>query len=339
MRIWFNHWFSTAYHLIRMMREGTPEAVFVGSNENVRAIYRQACDEWYAEPALEENAYVEFCLQFCREHAIDIFVPRRGLTVLAANRSRFAAQGVRLLAGDKAELMAVLDDKWKTYEFFQEYFPRLIPPAVPVHCVAEGKAAYAKLREDFARVIYKLTVDEGAQSFRVIDEQLEQGRNALFNRPGSKITPAAAEHILSQYDFSVPLLFMPYLDGPEISADCLATAQGNIVIPRYKNHGRFSEIIFDAEIMAICERIMKVMGLSVPMNIQLRMHKGKPYLLEINPRMSGGLQLSCCASGINLPSLALRQLLGDEPAWRYPDFHRRMAAHIETPICLDEGER
>ena len=56
MRIWFNHWFSTAYHLIRMMREGTPEAVFVGSNENVRAIYRQACDEWYAEPALEENA-------------------------------------------------------------------------------------------------------------------------------------------------------------------------------------------------------------------------------------------------------------------------------------------
>ena len=86
--------------------------------------------------------------------------------------------------------------------------------------------------------------------------------------------------------------------------------------------------------MAICERIMKVMGLSVPMNIQLRMHKGKPYLLEINPRMSGGLQLSCKATGINLPDIAVHQLLGIPRPWAWPDLTAQKVAHIETPIRL-----
>ena len=41
------------------------------------------------------------------------------------------------------------------------------------------------------------------------------------------------------------------------------------------------------------------------------MRKGKLYLLEINSRMSGGLQLSCKATGINIPSIAINQLLGN----------------------------
>ena len=50
--------------------------------------------------------------------------------------------------------------------------------------------------------------------------------------------------------------------------------------------------------------------------------------------MSGGLQLSCLATGINLPAIALQQLLGKEMPWNYPDRKEQRVAHIETPICL-----
>ena len=70
MRVWFNHWFSTAYHLIRLMREGFGSPItVVGSGSSGRAVYRQACDEWYPEEDLPGEAYVAFCLDFCRESA------------------------------------------------------------------------------------------------------------------------------------------------------------------------------------------------------------------------------------------------------------------------------
>jgi biotin carboxylase len=44
-------------------------------------------------------------------------------------------------------------------------------------------------------------------------------------------------------------------------------------------------------------------------NIQFRDSAGKAYLLEINPRMSGGLYCSCL-SGVAFPYWAVRLALG-----------------------------
>lgn len=52
--------------------------------------------------------------------------------------------------------------------------------------------------------------------------------------------------------------------------------------------------------------------------------------------MSGGLQLSCKATNINLPSVAMRNLLNKEVSWGYPkDFIPQKVAHIENPSVID----
>ena len=33
-RIWLNHWFSTAYNIINLLRENNPDFWIIGSNEN-----------------------------------------------------------------------------------------------------------------------------------------------------------------------------------------------------------------------------------------------------------------------------------------------------------------
>ncbi len=337
MKIWFNHWFSTAYHLINLIKSENPEKfIFVGSNKNDYAIYKQTCDEWQIEPAdISENDYVEYCLNFCKQHEINIFVPRRNLTAIATEISKFENIGVKVLTGNNPELMQILDDKVKTYEYISKIgLGEIVPNFEIVNSVENFERAYKNLKTADNRICYKLVKDEGAVTFRVIDDSLENA-SGLYKTPNTKVTFDAAVKILSQYNFKIPLLEMIYLSGQEISVDCLKTAQGNIIIPRYKNNVRYSEIRFDSEIMELAEKILSNLNFSVPINIQFKMHNNKPYLLEINPRMSGGLQLSCLGSKINIPDLAINQILGINKIWKYPEYHSCKVANIETPICLE----
>lgn len=336
MRLWFNHWFSTAYHLINMIKDGDPgKFCVVGSSINQNAVYKRACDEWYYEPdGMSAKDYIAFCITFCMEHSIDVFVPRRFLVDVVKNADQFENIGVKLLADTCITTIEMLDNKISTYDFFRRIYPECIPEVFVARSIDEFIEAYEVLKGRASRVCYKLVVDEGARSFRVIDDRIEHP-SALLEKPGAKITWAAAQRVLHQYDFANPMLLMPYLSGVEISADCLATPTGKLIIPRYKTNKRYSEVKFKPGVIDMCARIMDTLELKMPMNIQFRMNEGKLYLLEINPRMSGGLQLSCEATGINMPSIAINQMLGIEKEWSYPSITSQRVAHIETPICLD----
>lgn len=335
MRVWFNHWFSTSYHLINMMKEKEPDRFyFIGTSTNPFAIYKQACDEFYTERHdVSDEEYLQFCLDFCREHKIDVFVPRHNLVSVISNSERFREIGVKLFAESDAEVVRALDDKFKTYDLLKEFLPERIPEIVITRSITSFKEAVEELSEKYPRICYKLSVDEGARSFRVIDDRIE-GISNLYNKPGNKITMNAALKVLENYDFKVPMMVMPFLDDVEISVDCLKSASGNIVLPRYKTNKRYSEVIFDKEIMEECGFIMDRLNLQMPANIQYKKSGGKLFILEINTRMSGGLQLSCKASGINVPMIALYKLLGESIDWSYPEGDSIKVAHIETPICL-----
>lgn len=337
MNIWFNHWFSTAYHLIRLMRAAGDDLRFFGTGTNPRAIYREAVDVWEDEPEFaDDGEYVAWALAFCRTHAVSVFVPRRRLAAIVEARDAFEAMGVQLFAPEDAALVRALDDKGATYELLRAWgLGALVPPYRMAHTIAEFRAAVDALSGDGGRVCYKLAVDEGATTFRVIDDTLAAA-GALYRMPGAKATRAAAEAILGAYDFAVPVLVMPYLEGPEISVDALMTERGDILLPRYKG-GRYSTLHWDAEVVTLSKELLHHLAMRVPANLQFRMHKGKPYLLEINPRMAGGLQLSCAASGVNVPAVALAQLLGRGLPWQLPQETDVTVANIETPIVLGEG--
>ena len=46
-RIWLNHWFSTAYNIIRLIRDSDPGYTIIGTNENEESPIKAVCDEWY----------------------------------------------------------------------------------------------------------------------------------------------------------------------------------------------------------------------------------------------------------------------------------------------------
>ena len=60
-----------------MLKQDNPNFYIIGTNEHPRSVLSTVCDEWYVEPVLKGNDYVEFCLSFCKEHQISVFMPRR----------------------------------------------------------------------------------------------------------------------------------------------------------------------------------------------------------------------------------------------------------------------
>ena len=117
MKIWWNHWFSTAYHLINLMKNDNADITIIGTNSNPDCVYKMVCDEFYKEPSFKStDEYLKYCLSFCQEHSVDVFVPRHNLTQIIKHKSEFEEIGTKLLANTDYESVIITDDKIKTYQ-------------------------------------------------------------------------------------------------------------------------------------------------------------------------------------------------------------------------------
>ena len=105
---------------------------------------------------------------------------------------------------------------------------------------------------------------------------------------------------------------MEYLEGFEYSIDCLGL-NGELfaAIPRKKIDSRVRALQDFPKFVELARKTEEKYKLPYIFNIQIKYSQGIPKLLEINPRMSGGLDASCL-SGINFPYLAVKLLLGEK---------------------------
>lgn len=332
IRVWFNHWFSTSYRLIELMKENQGEKIWViGTNKQSNSVIRNVCDEWYGEPVTDGEAYVEDCVRFCQEHKIDVFVPRRKMLDISKNMDRFREIGVRVMAEDYSRLELVAD-KARAYDLLRGQGNLMIPPYRTVRTAEEFERAYLELRAMYGQVCVKFVLDEGGMSFRKISDQ-ENPRQMLKMYAGNSVLFTKYRQWLEAVEPFDPLMVMPYLPGKEISVDCLNTSLGLIAVPRYKGGARHEEILYDDNILSMAACIMEKTGLEYPCNIQFKLKEDKPCLLEINTRMSGGLQMSCLATGINIPNIALNKLLGKEIPWSF-EKKNRIVSYIEIPQMI-----
>lgn len=335
IRVWFNHWFSTSYRLIELMKENEGEQVWVvGTNKQRNSVIQNVCDEWYDEPVTDGDAYVEDCLEFCREHEIDVFVPRRKMLDISRNRDRFREIGVRVMAEDYSRL-ELLADKARTYDLFRAQEGLAIPEYRIVSTAEAFRQAYQELRLQYSQVCVKFVLDEGGMSFRKISEEEDPHRLLKIYAGNSVPMNRYLEWLRAVEPFD-PLMVMPYLPGKEISVDCLDTSSGLIAVPRYKGSARHEEIIYEEQILRMVDRIMETARLEFPCNIQFKMKEDVPYLLEINTRMSGGLQMSCLATGVNIPNIALNKLLGKEIPWHFVR-ENKIVSYIELPRIIRDS--
>ncbi|MDE7415242.1 MAG: ATP-grasp domain-containing protein [Lachnospiraceae bacterium] len=332
IRVWFNHWFSTSYRLIELMKEDTHEQIYVvGSNRQKDSVIQKVCDEWYEEPDIDNEDYIKYCLDFCVQHDIHAFVPRRKMVEISQNIERFEQIGVKVMVDDHATIQ-LLNDKADAYQVFKDCSELHIPDFHIVNSLGEFEQAYRKLREEYEQVCVKFVRDEGGMSFRKIAENVDRFKQLRVYQ-GSGISYEMLSEALSSTARFDDLMVMPYLSGTEISVDCLQTGKGLIAIPRNKGAARHERVEYDPKILQMTDTIMQRIHLKYPCNIQFKLQGDTPYLLEINTRMSGGLQMSCLAAQVNIPNIALNKLFGREIDWTM-DRTEKTVSYIELPRII-----
>jgi biotin carboxylase len=308
-RIWYNKTFSSitaALHLIRSADQAG-EYHLCCSNTHPYALASVAAHQYELEPSgLSKDAYLDWCLEFCREQKIDIFVPGKGAIQISAQRERFEAQGTRVLVAASPEVLTLLNQKARFYETVQ------VPMAPPaefrvVENIEQFDAAWEELRARHDKLCIKPSSSVYGLGFAVIDETRDSSQ-LLMQGVQYHVPYKELRQGLQQLPEFRTMLLMQFLNGHEYSVDCVGD-MGRLVCavarkkPMKAGHGQLIEM--KPEIDAACRLLCETYQLNGNFNVQFRESSHGIGLLEINARMSGGLAMACVA-GPNLPYLALR---------------------------------
>jgi len=335
-RIWFNNWFNTAYHIINLIKQnGETEFEIFGTNRNPYSAVLSACDHSGVEEVMDEESYIDFCLDFCRKNSINIFIPRSNMTEIAKNAKRFSELGTNLLICCDSENLNILSDKARFYEALKGNSNFNIPEYRVVNNAADFEKAYYDIEGKGHRVCFKPVLSEGAAGFRIIDQNADS-IDSLFSVSGYKVSLESVMKKLSQRKNFRDTMVMEYIGGYEYSIDCLAY-NGKLLtaVPRKKVDGRVRLLEESRELTEMAREMTRIFNLSYVFNIQVRFDGDCPKLLEVNPRMSGGIWISCF-SGVNFPYLAVKLLLeGDSGIEMLQPEFGVMVSQIEKEIYLN----
>ncbi|MDX9699201.1 MAG: ATP-grasp domain-containing protein [Rhodocyclaceae bacterium] len=308
VRVWYNKTFSSVHSALTLIRKGDIKGEYqvCCSHPQPKALGLLVADEAAAEPAgVTGQEYVDWCLAFCKAQRIDIFVPGKEATLMARHQDLFLEQGVRLMSAATPETLELLHDKARFYATVADD-PGLSPECAVFECADSFEAAYARMRAQHEVLCIKPSVSVYGIGFRQITEQ-KSAFDLLLDGNPYRIDLRSLREMLQRAGTFRPMLLMPFLAGHEFSVDCVA-AEGALVcaVARRKSlvAGGGQQIVVRADIDAACARLIARFRLNGNVNIQFREGDEGLRVLEINPRMSGGIGMACLA-GPNLPYIGL----------------------------------
>lgn len=310
--IWFNKSLSDIVNVAEAVRAAdTNGQLKVVITHPVKDLHLALpwCD-FFREPDVSGHAYLDWCLKFCAEQKVEVFVCGKQASFLSDYRDAFTAVGTRLLVATTSENFEVLDDKDRTY---QTLIAAGAGDIVPDYALASNREQFVQALDKLSgngKLCFKPTVSVFGIGFRILtDEPAVTGLDRLLSGDTICISKRELAALMAERESFKPLMVMPYLDGNERSIDCFAHGGELIacVIRRKVSQGQVLED--NPELVQHVERLVRIFGLNNFFNAQFREKAGRYYLLEVNPRMSGGTHYTF-HSGVTLPYIGALMNLG-----------------------------
>lgn len=316
-RVWFNEGLSAVHDALVLIREAdtSRELELLSSHSRPEAPALAVADATLAEPPrMRSEEYVAWCLQTCREHAVDLFVPGRHREAISARRAEFEELGTRVLVAASAEVLALAERK----DLFYASLEGLVPLAEfrVIRTLAEFDEAWAELRPRHRRLCIKPAIGVFGVGFHILKEK-HDAYEGLVAGNGLTVGLDAFRSALAAARDPRRLLLMEYLPGTERSVDCLARDGTLIAAVSRRKRGGFQVLEVEGPAIELAAAIVAKHRLNGLVNVQTRDGRGGPRLLELNARMSGGMLYACC-SGVNFPWWSVALALGLRDASQVP---------------------
>jgi hypothetical protein len=299
-------WLNTHFNTIQLIRDADVAGEFriVASYPSYKYADVLLADVFEVEPKLSDIEYVQYALDFVVRHQVKVFLPGRRINEIARHLDAFEALGVKVIVAADAETLETLDDKGAFYDALADG-PLELPDYRVARTPIQFMAAVDYLQSRNAVVCFKPTVGIFGYGFKII--QSEDNANLLREIDPNLVTdlPGALQALGKASQFK-PQIVLEYLPGVERSVDCLAF-QGRLVrcVVRRKLDDGSRVLERNPFIEKQTKQLVEFFKLDGLFNVQFKDKDGRPFLLEINARMSGGIATSCL-SGVVFPYWAFK---------------------------------
>ncbi|MDM5103838.1 ATP-grasp domain-containing protein [Aeromonas salmonicida] len=321
--IWFMEGLSSQRDIVQSvieMRESRNLTfTVIASHRSTRPEITSVADISLREPKADADRLC-FIAEVVAVHNVVAIQAGRNCTWFEENRPAIEAMGVSLTTGATSlDMFALADDKVRFARFMEQHQLPVVH-STQINSSAELQKLLQARNEDQNGVLQCIKPVTGIYGlgFWILD-WVAKPMAAFDNPDNRRVHPSIyleamqAEEDRNQQsgkkEWSEPMVLMPYLPGPERSVDMLVEKGKVIAAVARRKEGplQYMEQAGEAfELGKACAEIMQADGL---INVQTRNDTtGKPVLLEINMRPSGGICYTR-ATGVNLPGIfALRQL-------------------------------
>lgn len=320
-RIWINGSGTSriqAMELLRNNPDNTPvEMIATRQEYNPSLDFADISSQEEPGNNVSDKDYGTWATEFVRKHHITVAMPTTRMAALSTVAPQLRDLGCTVMA-PAAHMDRLLDSKSSTYQYLSKQgFD------VPPHFVVQDSVSFRDAVWDIQKRGYTACVKPdtgfGASGFRIIATERSLSREIpgidhLLSYPKPTMWLEDYAQILVRARKNgqdiPPLIVMPYMDGPEISVDTVATETGEpiVSVPRTKTRW-YREFTAPEGVVTIAQNVTKSLKLPYLTNIQFRFLDGKPMLLEVNPRPSAGT-FHTAATGVNLYWEAVARALG-----------------------------
>lgn len=329
--IWFLEGQSSQRDVIMGAREALPPEVKVfASHRQERPEITGLADVSFMEPK-DNQERIEWVIAKAQAHNIKVILAGRVGSVFEIARSRFQAAGLDLVTGGMSiDTFNMVDDK-SLFTAEAERAGLDCVPAITATNAQELVKAYETLSLQ-GEVCIKPAVGIYGQGFWRFKVEADPFR-CFANPDAREVNFGTYMQAYCAGGIPPAMLVMPYMAGSECSVDMVCEAGRPVAFVGRRKEGLHQTFARDGAAVELALKAAQHFKCDGIVNVQTRDDAdGKPHLLEINPRYSGGIGYTR-ATGTNLPGIfAARRLKLKEPetVWR-PDV-RVKAITVAIPI-------
>ena len=225
---------------------------------------------YYIVPRMDEVKYIPFIFEICEKENIDAILPLHEdeLVLMAGLKEQFEAKSICVVISP-AETIQLCRDKYKLTKYMWERGIACVPTYV-----------YEFERETIEKIPFPVLVKE------------------RYGAGSSGMLKVNCKELLEAYNKNVesPIVIQPYLEvqefGVDVYVDMISGEIINIFIKK-KIRMRAGETeksvsVREPRIIDLIKKIISVMKLRGPIDVDIFLYQNNFILLEINPRFGGG---------------------------------------------------
>lgn len=259
----------------------------VNSHENAPGLF--CADSFLIAPSIHSEEYVPFLIDYCEQNAISVIVPLldNDLPVLAAVKELFNQRGIYVLTPD-LDTCKLSNDKFETYQFLKSIGFN----TVPTFCdLISFKGALNNNEINFP-VVVKPRWGMGSLSLYIAEdmEELE-----FYFKLAQKEVRNSFLRFESAAALGQEVLIMEKIEGDEYMIDIVNDLNGefkltvvNKKILRKGGETEVAETVVNPILEQLGQRISSIFRHPLVMDADVFLNDRGAFVLEFNPRFSGG---------------------------------------------------